>query len=259
MQVPHGHASRLSYAIIRTVKTIQRCQLKQHAWPNPQLLRRYLHPSRPLTLSAATARPVAHFEAVTAEFSKAGIPDEVIAKLVRIYPTYLRWPIEPKLQPTLQLWLKHLGSQELSRCLDKCPRLLLRTPQESDNVFLWMASIGINAERMQQKVPRVMATKLSEVQSTVQVIQQGLMLMNDQLLHFSSHMFTVLSPHLIVVLTLFRWLLSCWQYQWHRRRCKRSSWLAASGCSTETLLWSITVSPSFAKSSRVGSMRQRRL
>ena len=155
-------------------------QLSRQAWPFPQLPRRHSQLSRAPTLLVTMARPVANTDAVTAEFHKAGIPDEVIAKLLK-YKPYLRWDPDTKLRPTLQLWLKHLGSQQLSARLDKHHKLLLHTPEECNDVYLWLASVGIDAERIQQKEPRVMARKLNEVQSTVQAIQQGLLLMDDQL------------------------------------------------------------------------------
>ena len=130
------------------------------------------------------AKPVASTDAVRAEFSTAGIPDEVTAKALKSYKQYLRWDPDTKLRPALQLWLKHFGSQQLSERLNKYPKLLLRTPEECNDVYLWLTSVGIDPERIQQKAPLVMGRKLSGVQSTVQAIQQGLLLMDDQLPNF---------------------------------------------------------------------------
>ena len=106
----------------------QRSQLKGQAWLNPQLSRHCLQPDRPCTLLTVTVNLVASTAAVTAEFSEAGIPDDAIKKVLKRYRTYLRWPIDSKLRPALQLWLTHLGSQQLSTQLEKCSPLLLRTP-----------------------------------------------------------------------------------------------------------------------------------
>ena len=130
------------------------------------------------------AKPIANIDAVKAEFSKAAIPDEVISKVLKSYKYYIRWDPDTKLRPALQLWLKHLGSQQLSKSLDKYPQLLLHTPEKCNDVYLWMASVGIDAERVQQKAPSVMARQLIEVQSTVQAIQQGLLLTDEQLSAF---------------------------------------------------------------------------
>ena len=130
------------------------------------------------------AKPAANIDAVRAEFSKACVPDEVTAKALKSYKQYLRWDPDTKLRPALQLWLKHLGSQQLSERLGKYPKLLLRTPEECSDVYLWLTSVGIDAERTQQKAPIAMGRQLKDVQSTVEAIQQGLMLMDEQLPDF---------------------------------------------------------------------------
>lgn len=94
--------------LVRLPTASQRCQLRGQAWLNLQLSRQFSQPNRPLTLLAATVNPVASTEDVRAEFCEAVIPDDVITKVLRQYPTYLRWPIDSKLRPALQLWLTHL-------------------------------------------------------------------------------------------------------------------------------------------------------
>ena len=127
------------------------------------------------------AKPTADTDAVRAEFVKAGLTDEVIAKALKSYKFYLHWDPDTKLRPALQLWLKHLGSQQLSERLSKYPQLLLSTPDECNDVYLWLTSVGIDAKRIQRKAPTVMARKLIEVQNTLQAIQQGLLLRDDEL------------------------------------------------------------------------------
>lgn len=134
------------------------------------------------------AKPAANADTVRTEFIKEGIPDEVVTKALKSYPFYLRWPVQTKLRPALQLWLKHLGSQQLSARLDKNPKLLLRIPEECKDVYLYLVAKGVDAERIQQRFPQVMARPLSKVQSTVQFIQQQLRLKDEQLpAYFDRH------------------------------------------------------------------------
>ena len=186
LQVLDAHAWQMPSGC-RTVllsKQKRTCQLSRHAWPHPQLLKQCSQPSRPSTLLAAMAKPAANTDAARAEFAKAGIPDEVISKVLKSYKHYIRWDPDTKLRPALQLWLKQLGSQQLSERLGKYPPLLLHTPEKCKDVCLWMASVGIDAERVQQKAPRAMARQLDAVQSTVQAIQQGLLLTDEHLSAF---------------------------------------------------------------------------
>ncbi|KAL3162646.1 hypothetical protein ABBQ38_008691 [Trebouxia sp. C0009 RCD-2024] len=148
-------------------------QLKWQAWRNPQM-------PRPCSQSCIS-HPAATTGAAKVEFSKAGIPDEVTTKVLNQYHHYLRWDIDTKLRPALQLWVKELGSQQLSARLLKHPRLLVRTPAECSIVYLWLVSVGIDAEKIQEQMPGVMARQLAQVQSTVRAIQQGLQLTNEQL------------------------------------------------------------------------------
>ena len=177
------HAWRMPARYRTVLVSKQKSQVSRQAWPQPQLPRHCSQPSRPPTLLAAMAKPAANADAVRAELVQAGIPEEVIAKVIK-YKPYLGWDLDTKLRPALQLWLKHLGCQQLSERLDKHHKLLLRTPEECNDVYLWLASVGIDAERIQQKAPVIMTRQLNEVQSTVQAIQQGLLLMDDQLPEF---------------------------------------------------------------------------
>ena len=145
-----------------------------------------------MTSLLATAKPVVHSEAVRAEFAAAGIPDDVASKVLQQYSCYLGWDTDTKLRPALQLWLKQLGCQQLSERLDKYPQLLIRTPQECNHVYLWLASLGVDAERIQQKVPAVMGRHLSDVQSTVHTIQNALELTAKQLpAYFKRHHYSL--------------------------------------------------------------------
>ena len=145
-----------------------------------------------MTSLAPTAKSDLHSEAVRAEFAAAGIPDAVTSKVLQQYSHYLGWDADSKLRPALQLWIKQLGSQQLSERLDKYPQLLIRTPEECNHVYLWLASLGVDAERIQQKVPAVMGRQLSEVQSTVHTIQNALELTTKQLpAYFKRHHYSL--------------------------------------------------------------------
>ncbi|KAL3162594.1 hypothetical protein ABBQ38_008642 [Trebouxia sp. C0009 RCD-2024] len=155
--------------------------LQRQGWLKLQLPVRCLTLSNSMGTPAAKSKPAANAEAARAEFCRAGIPDEVARKVLKWYQPYLRWDIQTKLRPALQLWVEQLGSQQLSARLQKAPLLLCHTPKECSGVYLWLASIGADVERIQQKVPRVMARPLDQVQSTLWAIQQALQLRDDQL------------------------------------------------------------------------------
>ncbi|KAL3162643.1 hypothetical protein ABBQ38_008688 [Trebouxia sp. C0009 RCD-2024] len=162
----------------------QQSHLQGQGWRNSQLVWHQSQPGRLKMLAAATSQAIANAEAARAEFWEAGIPDEVTTKVLNQYHHYLRWDIDTKLRPALQLWVKELGSHELSARLLKHPKLLLRTPEECSDVYLWLASVGIDAEQIQKRMPRVMARPLTQVQSIVRAIQQGLQLTDEQLPKF---------------------------------------------------------------------------
>lgn len=154
-------------------------------WGNTQLPRHFSQPGK--------LKPVADPEAARAEFCEAGIPDEVTKRVMKQYQPYSRWDVETKLRPVLKLWVIQLGSQQLSERLEKAPRMLLRTPEQCSAVYLWLASIGADAEKMQQNQPRVIARPLDQVQNTAQAIQQLLQLTDEQLLAFlMRHAYTLL-------------------------------------------------------------------
>lgn len=73
--------------------------------------------------------------------------------------------------------------------------MLVTTPACCNDVFLWLISLGIDADKIQQKEPRVMTRNLSDVQSTLTALQQGLQL-EDELVpvfvkrHFHSLVYT---------------------------------------------------------------------
>ncbi|KAL3146997.1 hypothetical protein ABBQ38_014964 [Trebouxia sp. C0009 RCD-2024] len=155
--------------------------LQRQGWLKPHLPVRCLTLSKSMETPAAKSKPAANAEAARAEFCRAGIPDEVTRRVLKQYHQYQRWDIDTKLRPALKVWVQQHGSQQLSARLQKAPRLLCHTPEECNAVYLWLAFIGADAERVQQRVPRVMARPLNQVQSTLWAIQQVSELRDDQL------------------------------------------------------------------------------
>ncbi len=111
--------------------------------------------------------------AVQAEFAKAGVSAEVTQKVLKQYTPYLTWDVKTKLRPALQLWLQELGTEQLSQQLQKVQRLLVCTPEERNEVYLWLVSKGVNAARVQQTAPNVMTREVGAVQSTFEALQQA--------------------------------------------------------------------------------------
>lgn len=159
----------------------QGTQLRGQAWLSPQLSTPHPPLRRSLPLLAAVSRPAANFDAVRTEFSKAGVSEDVITKVLQQHKPYLRWDPETQLRSALQLWVDQLGSQQLSVRLGKCPSLLRHTPENCRDVYLWLDHLGVDAARVQQKAPRIMTRQLTQVQSTVWAIQETLQLKDEQL------------------------------------------------------------------------------
>ncbi len=136
---------------------------------------------RKLITSATKSASAGRADAVQAEFAKAGISAEVTQKVLKQYKPYLSWDVETKLRPALQSWLQELGTEQLSQQLQKVQRLLVCTPEERSEVYLWLVSKGVDAERVQQKAPRVMTREIRAVQSTFEALQQGSCLSDEEI------------------------------------------------------------------------------
>ncbi|KAL3162626.1 hypothetical protein ABBQ38_15490 [Trebouxia sp. C0009 RCD-2024] len=178
---PRTQAGHFRCGHMRVRMTLHSTQLRKQAWLKFQLPRQHSQPHTSNKILAATSKSVANSEAAAAAFREAGIPDEVTTKVLQQYQPYQRWDIDSKLRPALKLWVNQLGSQQLSARLKQMPRLLVRTPQESSNVYLWLASVGVDAEKIQKQAPRVMTRQLSQVQSTLWAMQELLQLTDEQL------------------------------------------------------------------------------
>ncbi|KAL3135117.1 hypothetical protein ABBQ32_008058 [Trebouxia sp. C0010 RCD-2024] len=190
---PRTQAGRFRRGHMRVRLTIHSTQLRKQAWLKTQLPRQHSQPHTSTKILAATSNPVANSEAAAAAFREAGIPDEVTTKVLKQYPYYQRWDIDTKLRPALKLWVNQLGSQQLSARFERIPRLLLRTPEESSDIYLWLASVGVDAEKIQKQVPRVMTRQLSQVKSIVWAMQELLQLTDEQLpALFSQHKYCLL-------------------------------------------------------------------
>ena len=113
---------------------------------------------------AASANKV---DAVQVEFGKAALSVEATSKVLKQYKPYINWDMESRLRPMIQLWLQELGSEQLPVRLQQQPRLLLHKPSEYDEVYQWLSSLGLDADRIKSRSPRVMVRELEAVQATV--------------------------------------------------------------------------------------------
>ena len=128
--------------------------------------------------AAASANTV---DAVHVEFGKAGLSVEATSKVLKQYKPYINWDVESRLRPMIQLWLQELGSEQLPVCLQQQPRLLLHKPSEYDEVYQWLSSLGLDADRIKSRSPRVMVRELEAVQATVKAFQHALQLTDADL------------------------------------------------------------------------------
>jgi len=148
--------------------------------------------------------------AVQAEFAKAGVSAEVTQKVLKQYTPYLTWDVKTKLRPALQLWLQELGTEQLSQQLQKVQRLLVCTPEERNEVYLWLVSKGVNAARVQQTAPNVMTREVGAVQSTFEALQQAASFSDKQictLVHKHSEALAYAPEHVLGTLQAVSMLL----------------------------------------------------
>lgn len=131
--------------------------------------------------SSARAVPASDEAAVRASFAEAGLSGKAVEKVLKWYPSYLRWDVNTKLAPALQLWHEELGSTELTIRLQQLPRLLTSKPSEANAVSLWLASMNIDVVRVQRQTPIVFSRSLPAVQSSVSVFQTAAQFTDAQL------------------------------------------------------------------------------
>ncbi len=136
---------------------------------------------RQLITSNAKSASAGKAAAVQAEFAKAGVSAELTHMILKQYKPYLNWDIHTKLRPALQSWLQELGAEQLSQQLQKVRRLLACTPIERNEVYLWLASKGVNTARVQQKAPLVMTREIGAVRSTFEALQQAAAFSDEQM------------------------------------------------------------------------------
>ena len=143
--------------------------------------------------SSVRAVSQTRLDAARAEFQKAGISEEAAEHALKQYRTYSNWDLASELRPAIQTWVNAIGDPELSNRLMRAPRLMVTAHACCNDVFVWLTSLGIDADRVQQREPRIMARKLSDVQGTVTAIQQGLQLKDEQLpVFFRRHFYGLL-------------------------------------------------------------------
>ena len=179
---------------------------------NSHLLRhRSCKPARrTLLTSTAKSASAGRADAVQAEFAEAGISAEVTQKVLKQYKPYLTWDVKTKLRPALQLWLQELGTEQLSQELQKVQRLLVCTPEERNEVYLWLVSKGVNAARVQRTAPSVMTREVGAVQSTFEALQQAASFSDKQictLVHKHSEALAYAPEHVLGTLQAVSMLL----------------------------------------------------
>ena len=177
-------------------------RLKSHPQLSGPVLR-----SRKIVLSqtgsSVKGNPQTLLDAARAEFAKAGISEEATEHALKQYRTYSKWDLSSKLQPAIQMWVNAIGASELSNRLMRSPRMMVTTPACCNDVFEWLTSLGIDTDRIQHREPKVMTRKLSDVQSTLTAIQQGLQLRDKQLpLFFRRHFYSLIFSAERVIQTL---------------------------------------------------------
>ena len=127
-------------------------------------------------------------------FAEAYVSEKAAASALKKCRTYSNWDLDSELRPAVQMWVDAIGSHELSLRLMRSPHILLTTPASYNDVFSYLSSLGIDAKWIQQKEPRILYRKLTDIQSTVSTVQQGLQLEDEQLhaffrRHFNSLLF----------------------------------------------------------------------
>ena len=189
----------------------QSSSLSGHTWLHSLIHGQLIRSSRQAVPPAVAPPSAACEEAIRAEFAKASISDADTIKVLQRYKPYYNWDIEARLRPALQLWTQAIGSKQLSERLSRSPHMLVHTPDKCGLVYTWLASIGVDADRVQQKAPAVMARQLSDVQATVAAIQNALHLPDSQLtLFFKRHYYSLLCTpqHVLKVLEVISDLLA---------------------------------------------------
>ena len=108
-----------------------------------------------------TDAPISNADQVTAALSQAGLSPQGVAKVLQHYKHYLNWDVDHKLIPRLRIWQQRLGDA-FSAEMVGWPRMLLRTPQQQDEKFEWLDSIGGNSKVADQALKGAVFGKLKK-------------------------------------------------------------------------------------------------
>ena len=121
-------------------------------------------------LAAASADPSPDSSAgiaVRAALLHAGLPNCTISNMFKYYPPYCKWDVDTKFHHSLKLWLQELGPEGLDAQLLRFPYILTRTPQQVQDVRLWLLSLGIDADKALRRKPRLVIYHLQGLQAKV--------------------------------------------------------------------------------------------
>ena len=117
--------------------------------------------------AASTAPPPDSSDgaAVRAALLYAGLPNSTISKMFKRYPSYHNWDVDSKLHHSLKLWLQELGPEGLDAQLLRFPFMLTRTPQEMQDLRLWLLSLGLDADKALRRSPKLATYRLQSLQA----------------------------------------------------------------------------------------------
>ena len=126
-----------------------------------------------LDLSSPTiASSAARTAAVRAELRQAGLGDQAITRLFKLYPPYSRWDVQKKLRPAVQAWQAELGAKGFPAKLAYWPFLLRHTPEAIQQLREWLASLGVvDTDKALHSNSKLLACRLSYLQANLADLQ----------------------------------------------------------------------------------------
>ena len=83
---------------------------------------------------------------VKAALAEAGLSQNSVDHILRLYPSYLKWEVEQKLRPAIRSWQQELGGSFHSE-IERIPNLLLWKPEEENQKDAYLTSIGVTSPR----------------------------------------------------------------------------------------------------------------
>lgn len=104
---------------------------------------------------------------VKAALVEAGLSQAAITRILKQYPSYMRWDVEQKLLPAMQSWQRNLGASFLSE-FERIPTLLLMKVEEEKLKEAYLISIGVTSPtRVRQRSSVALNQPLASMQGKV--------------------------------------------------------------------------------------------